>query len=126
MEMDNPDHPFWRGCRRLLDWLQQPPQTTLQAPATAAATALAQAVAGGRQEAASEALATLLLEGGDELSRAVEREFRPGAFSFLLTGWSDGRTDGSSQGGDRDALAHTTSSIDGLTALHLCNPFTHT
>lgn len=80
MEIHNsPEQPFWEGCRRLLALL--PPAAADATDATAAATAaLAQAVAGGRQEGASEALATLLLVGGDAVSQRVEREFRPGAF----------------------------------------------
>lgn len=82
MGIINPEHPFWRACRRLLSSLQQEPHAT--ASAAAAATALAQAAGAGRQAAASEALATLLLEGGDKVSCGVEHAFRPGACAFAL------------------------------------------
>lgn len=88
MEINHPEHPFWRACRRLLSALEQQPEPT----AATAAIALAQAAGAGRQEAASEALATLLLEGGDGVSCRVEQEFRPGAFAFFSGG---GGSDGS-------------------------------
>jgi hypothetical protein len=95
MEIGDPEHAFWQGCRRLLAVLQPPTAPATAAAAatiTTAATALAQAVAGGRQEAASEALATLLLEGSDGLSRRVEREFRSGAWGWGggVLGWDGG------------------------------------
>ena len=87
MEINHPEHPFWRACRRLLSSLQQQPEpTATTAAAAAAAAALAQAAGAGRQEAASEALATLLLEGGDGVSCRVEQEFRPGAFAIFSGG----------------------------------------
>lgn len=88
---NNPEHPFWRACGRLLASSQEQPQPPANAStaSAAASAALAQAARAGRQEAASEALATLLLEGGDSVLARVEREFRPGAFFGVawLGGW---------------------------------------